>query len=126
MHRDGVLRRRRLHGLSVTVPRALFVASGSVKVEVCDAGGCATSTAALRPAPEGPVGRQVDVSFSDLGRSFGPGPVDVEVELSDAGRRVVAAADRATTLARSFPNGGPCDGDGYVVGVVDLTAGDRV
>lgn len=112
-------------GVAVEIPRTLFVASGSVAFDVCDAGGCASATRRLGPVPEGPVGRGADVTFDDLGRRFEPGTVTVTVELSDADGSVVATARRDVVLTRYYPNGRACDGDGYVAGSLTLTAGDR-
>ncbi|MBC9731880.1 hypothetical protein [Nocardioides marmotae] len=108
------------------IPRVLFVSTGSVAVEVCDADECATATQRLGPVPEGAVGRGANITFDDLGRWFEPGPVAVTVELSDADGTVIATAERDVHLTRSYPNGESCDGDGYVVGTVALTASDRL
>jgi hypothetical protein len=113
-------------GVGVEIPRALFVKSGSVAFEVCDDADCAAATQRLGTVPEGRVGRGVDVTFDELGRRFEPGSVNVRVELSDSRGQVVAAARRPVELTRSYPNGKSCDGEGYVGGVLALTAGDRV
>lgn len=113
-------------GVRVELPRALFVSTGKLAVEVCDADGCSTATERLGPVPEGAVGRGVNVTFDDLGRPFEPGPVTVTVELSRADGEVIATAERNAQLTRSYPNGKSCDGDGYVFGTVALTASDRL
>ena len=113
-------------GVAVEIAPALFVSTGTVAVEVCDAEDCATGTQDLGPVPEGAVGRGANITFDDLGRRFEPGPVAVTVELSDADGKVIATAERDAELTRSFPNGESCDGDGYVVGTVALTARDRL
>ena len=113
-------------GVGVEIPRGLFVASGSVAFDVCDADGCASAVQRLGPVPEGPVGREASVTFDDLGRSFEPGEVTVAVKLSDANGTVTATARRSIELSRSYPNGRSCDGDGYVGGSLELTTGDRV
>ncbi len=112
--------------ITATIPRALFLVSGSVAFEVCDADGCASATDPLGPVPEGPVGREVGVTFDDLGRNFEPGQVTVSVTLSDSDGVVVAATERDVELTRSYPNGKQCDGDGFVVGSLGLSRGDRV
>lgn len=113
-------------GVGVEIPRALFVASGSVAFDVCDADGCASATQRLGPVPEGPVGREASVTFDDLGRQFEPGQVTATVELTDSNGEVIAAARRDVELTRSYPNGKACDGDGYVGGRLELTESDRV
>lgn len=113
-------------GVGVEIPRVLFVKTGSVRFVVCDENGCATATARLGPVPEGPVGRGSGVSFDALGRDFEPGDVDVTVTLSDAEGDVVAEAQRPVELARDYPNGELCDGDGFINGSITLTRGDRV
>ena len=113
-------------GVGVELPRALFVATGSVAFEVCDADGCASATQRLGRVPEGPVGRGASVTFDDLGRRFEPGQVTVTVELSNSKDGVVAAAQRDVQLTRSYPNGKSCDGEGYVGGTLTLTSGDRL
>ena len=113
-------------GVSVKIPRVLDVPSGSVTFEICDAGGCASATQRLVPGPEGPVGREVNVTFDELGRRFEPEQVTISVKLSDAKERVVAAARRDIELSRSYPNGKPCDGDGYLGGALQMTAADRL
>lgn len=113
-------------GVGVQIPRALFVGTGSVAFEVCDADGCASATQRLGPVPEGPVGRGASVTFDDLGRRFEPGQVTVTVELNNSKGEVVAAAQRDVQLTRSYPNGKSCDGDGYVGGTLSLTPGDRL
>ena len=112
-------------GLSVELPRSLFVTSGRVDVDLCDADGCAAAIALLRPVPEGRVGRGVNVTEADFGRGFEPGPVSVTVTLSDAEGDAIALAEREIELTRSYPNGKACDGDGYVVGSFLLESGDR-
>ncbi len=112
-------------GLSIELPRSLFVTSGRVDVDLCDADGCSGATALLRPVPEGRVGRGVNVTPTDFGRDFEPGPVVVTVTVSDAGGEVVALAEREIELARSYPNGKACDGDGFVVGSFVLERDDR-
>jgi hypothetical protein len=52
--------------------------------------------------------------------------VTVTVKLSDAKGAVVAAARRDIELTRPYPNGKSCDGEGYVGGVLKMTAGDRL
>lgn len=47
----------------------------------------------------------------------------VTVKLSHAKGAVVAAARRDIELTRSHPNGNSCDGEGYVGGVLKMTAG---
>lgn len=113
-------------GVGVEIPRALFVASGSVALEVCVADECASATQRLGAVPEGPVGRGVSVTFDELGRRFEPGSVTVTVELSNANGKVIAAARRDVQLTRSYPNGKSCDGEGYVGGTLTLTPGDRL
>ncbi len=114
-------------GVAVQIPRALFLASGTVTLDVCDAADCASATQSLGPVPEGPVARAVNVSFDDLGRDFEPGPVTVTVTLAASDDTPVArTAQREVELLRSYPNGESCDGEGYVVGSVTLTAGDRL
>ena len=113
-------------GVGVDIPRALFVSTGNLAVEVCDADGCGKATERLGPVPEGAVGRGVNITFEQLGRRFEPGPVVVTVELFNADRQVIATAERDAQLTRSYPNGKSCDGDGYVVGAVALTASDRL
>lgn len=110
--------------ITARLPRALFVASGSVAFEVCDADGCAAATDQLGPVPEGPVGREVSVTFDDLGRDFEPG--QVSVTLSDADGTVVATTERDVELTRSYPNGKECDGAGFVRGSLELRRGYRV
>jgi len=113
-------------GVTADIPRALFVSSGSVAFDVCDADGCASASAPLGPVPEGPVGRAASVTFDDLGRDFEPGQVTVSVTLSNADGRVVATAGRDIELTRSYPNGEACDGAGYVGGSLNLNRDDRV
>jgi hypothetical protein len=113
-------------GVGIEIPRALFVASGSVTFDVCDADDCASATQRLGPVPEGPVGRGASVTFDDLGRDFEPGQVTVTVKLSNSDGAVTATAQRDIELTRSYPNGKSCDGDGYVGGSVKLNTGDRV
>lgn len=113
-------------GVGVEIPRALFVSTGNLAVEVCDTDGCSTATERLGPVPEGAVGRGVNITFDHLGRRFEPGPVAVTVELSNADGEMIATAKRDAQLTRSYPNGKSCDGDGYVVGTVALTASDRL
>lgn len=74
----------------------------------------------------GPAGRWADVGFDELGRPFGPGPVDVTVTLTDARGRTVAVAERGVELTRSYPNGQACDGGGYVNGELRMAATDRL
>jgi hypothetical protein len=114
------------NGVGVEIPRALFVASGSVAFDVCDTDGCASAIQRLGPVPEGPVGRGAGVSFDDLGRHFEPGQVKVTVRLANSDGELVAAARRDIELTRSYPNGKSCDGDGYVSGSLKLNARDRV
>lgn len=114
-----------VNGVGVEIPRALFVTSGTVTVEVCDAAGCASARQRLRPVPGGPVGRGAIVSFDDLGRRFEPGEVTVSVELSDPMGEAVAAARRDIELSRTYPNGKACDGEGYVSGSLELEVRDR-
>lgn len=114
------------NGVGVEIPRALFVASGSVAFDVCDTDGCASAIQRLGPVPEGPVGRGADVSFDDLGRHFEPGQVTVTVKLANSDGELVAAARHDIELTRSYPNGKSCDGDGYVNGSLRLNARDRV
>lgn len=113
-------------GIAALIPRALFVASGSVDFKVCDADGCGSATEQLGPVPEGPVGRDVGVTFDDLGRDFEPGKVSVSVTLTDADGTVVATTEREVELTRYYPNGKECDGAGFVRGSLDLSRGDRV
>jgi predicted metallo-beta-lactamase superfamily hydrolase len=113
-------------GVGVEISRALFVSTGNVAVEVCDADACATATQRLGPVPEGAVGRGANVTFDDLGRRFEPGSVVVTVRLSDADGTLFATAERDVELSRSYPNGESCDGDGYVVGTVTLGGDDRL
>lgn len=115
-----------VNGVRVEMPRALFVASGSVAVEGCDTDGCSSVTQSLGPVPEGPVGREVHASFDALGRHFEPGQVTVTVEMADAAGDLVATSRHDLELTRSYPNGKACDGDGYVSGSVNLNARDRV
>ncbi len=70
-------------GISAELARSLFVPSGRVALDVCDADGCAAATASLGPVPNGRVGREVNVSVDDLGQDFEPGEVTVTVVLSD-------------------------------------------
>lgn len=117
------------NGVSVGIPEALFVQSGTVAVEVCDEDGCAMTAQRLGRLRR-PVGRGAEATFDDLGRSFAPGTVEVRVELRvelrDEAGALVASTVESTTLERSFPNGKACDGDGYVSGSVDLGVEDRV
>ena len=113
-------------GVGVEIPRALFVPTGSVAVEVCDADDCASATQPLRAVPEGAIGRSTSITFDALGRRFEPGSVTVTVELSKANGKVIAAAQRDVQLMRSYPNGESGDGDGYVGGTVALTLSDRL
>lgn len=113
-------------GVGVAIPRALFVSSGSVAFDVCDADGCASATQRLGPVSDGPVGRGAGVTFDDLGRHYEPGQVTVTVKLSDSDGEVIAAARRDIELTRSYPNGQSCDDEGYVGGSLNLNGGDRV
>lgn len=113
-------------GVRVDIPRALFVSTGSVAIEVCDADDCASAAQALGAVPEGAVGRSVSVTFKELGREFEPGLVIITVELTNANGKVIAAAQQDVQLTRSYPNGKSCDGEGYVVGAVNLTSSDRL
>lgn len=114
------------NGVSIEIPRAMFVTSGEVTVDVCDADNCASATQRLGPVPEGPVGREVNVTFEDLGRDFEPGQVSLGVELSNSDGEITASTQRDIELMSSFPNGQSCDGDGYVVGSLKLDTTDRV
>ncbi|MCD4526876.1 hypothetical protein [Nocardioides sp. cx-173] len=114
------------NGVGVEIPRALFVESGSVAIDVCDTDGCASAVQRLGPVPEGPVGRAANVSFDDLGRHFEPGQVTVTVKVASSDGQLVAAARHEIELMRSYPNGMSCDGDGYVNGSLRLNARDRV
>lgn len=114
-----------VNGVGVEIPRALFVTSGTVTVEVCDAAGCAWGRQRLGPVPGGPAGRGAIVSFEDLGRRFEAGPATVRVEVSDGDGETVAAARRDIELSRTYPNGKACDGDGYVTGSLKLDPRDR-
>jgi hypothetical protein len=113
-------------GVGVEMPRSLFVRSGEVTFEVCDAEGCATATQRLGRVPERPVGRSALVTFDDLGRAFEPGRVTVSVRLFDSDGTLVAAARRDIDLDRSYPNGRRCDGEGYVSGSLAMSPDDRV
>lgn len=113
-------------GITVEISHALFVATGSVTVEVCDADGCASATQRLGPVPEGRVGREASVTFDDLGRSFEPDQVAVTVELNNSKDEAVASARQDVQLTRSYPNGKSCDGEGYVGGTLALDADDRL
>lgn len=113
-------------GVGALIPRVLFVPSGSVGFEVCDAGDCASATQRLGSVPEGPVGRGASVTFDELGQRFEPGKVNVTVKLFDAKGTAVAAAQRDIELTRSYPNGKSCDGEGYVGGVLKMTAADQL
>lgn len=113
-------------GVSVKIPRALFVPSGSVALEVCDGGDCASAKQRLAPVPEGPVGREANITFDELGRRFEAGQVTISVKLSNAKGGVVAAARQDIDLSRSYPNGKSCDGDGYLGGALQMTAADRL
>lgn len=84
------------------------------------------ATQRLGPVPEGPVGRGTSVTFDELGRRFEPGQVTVTVKLFNANATVVAAARREIELTRSYPNGKSCDRQGYVGGVLKMTAGDQL
>lgn len=113
-------------GVGVEIPRALFVASGSVAFAVCVADDCATATTRLGAVPQGPVSRGASVTFDELGRRFEPGSVTVTVEMSDANGKVIVATQRDVQLTRSYPNGPSCDGEGHVGGTLALTPDDRL
>lgn len=113
-------------GVGVEIPRSLFVRSGDVAFEVCDADGCAAAAQRLGPVPEGPVGRGASVTFDELGQVFEPGRVTVTVELSGSDGKLVAVARRDIDLARWYPNGKRCDGEGYVGGSLTMSPDDRV
>ncbi|QIK65661.1 hypothetical protein G7072_04290 [Nocardioides sp. HDW12B] len=99
--------------------------TGSLAVEVCDAGDCASATTRLGRVPGGPVAREAVVTFDELGRDFETGEVTVTVRLSDARDATVAMAERPVELTPFFPNGASCDGDGYVSGQLRMTTADR-
>jgi hypothetical protein len=109
--------------VSVSVPKGLFVRSGSLAVEMCDDDGCASTTRRVGPARQ-PSARTLWVSLDQLGRSFDPGTVEARVELRDPAGELVASTVEDTVLERYFPNGEECDGDGYVSGTVDLQVED--
>ena len=115
------------NGVVVNIPEALFVPTGSVTFEVCDGDDCASASEDLGKFPDNtPVGRESAVTWDDLGRSFDPGTVTVTVDLRGPDAAVVAARTADVDLSRHYPNGKACDGDGYVVGAIDLRVEDRV
>lgn len=117
-----------LNGVSLTIPVALYVETGSVSFKVCDGEDCATVVKRLDrlPGGAGPEGRGSTATFSDLDREFGPGPVDVHVELRNASGALVAARDERVELGRYYPNGKECDGEGFVSGGLRLEAADAL
>lgn len=115
-----------LSGVSVEVPRALYVPSGAVTFEVCDGSGCESATKVLADVGDEPTGRGSNASFEDLGRAFEPGTVTVTVELIGPAGRLVAVRSEEVELVRTFPNGKQCDGDGFVGGALTMSPGDRV
>ena len=86
-------------GIAVEIPRSLFVRSGSLVFEVCDAHGCASATRRLGRVPEGPVGRAAAVTFDDLGRDFAPGLVAVTVQLPAPEVPMSAVGAASTSVA---------------------------
>lgn len=113
------------NGVGVAISKALFVRSGTVEFEVCDAKGCASAEAPLGRLRE-PGERGQGVSFSQLGRDFAPGEVTVSVELRGPDGELVATRQTQVELKRYWPNGKACDGDGYVSGSVRLRPQDKV
>lgn len=113
-------------GMHLIIPAALYVETGSVSFELCDGELCASAVKELGnlPGDAGPTVRGSTATFSDLGHEFGPGPVDVSVELRDASGSLVAAREERVELKRSHPNGKECDGDGFVGGGLELEAAD--
>jgi hypothetical protein len=114
------------NGVAVEIPRVLYVATGSARIEVCDDRGCASATQRLNRAPGGPSPRGVHASFHALGRTFEPGEVTVNVQLRGARGQLVAVRRQQVRLARRHPNGKRCDGDGFVGGHLALRPGDRL
>lgn len=113
------------NGVDVQISRAVDVDSGRLTVELCGDEGCASATERLRPVPTEKSGRRLVVTFADLGRRFDRGDTVVTIALSDTAGSVVARARRDLELERWDPNGYGCDGNGYVVGRVEVGAGDR-
>ena len=114
-----------IDGVSVTIPRSLYVRSGDLHIKVCDQNGCASKIQRLDPIPGGPSGRGAVADFASLGREYPPGQVTVTVTLR-ANNQLVASRHAEVGLVRRYPNGKECDGDGYVSGSLKLRASDRV
>jgi hypothetical protein len=115
-----------IEGIVILVPKLMFVSTGAVEVEVCDADGCASATQRLGRVPEGPVGRETIVGFDALGRSFDPGDVDVTARLTGPDGALAALTEAPVELVASYPNGEACDGDGYVSGTLRMAVSDWV
>ena len=117
-----------IDGVSVAIPRSLYVQSGDLHIKVCDEDGCASKIQRLDPIPGGPrpSGRGAVADFDSLGREFPPGQVTVTVTLRGPNNQLVASRHAEVELVRRYPNGKECDGDGYVSGSLKLRANDRV
>ena len=117
------------NGVQVEIPSSLFVTSGEVIIEVCDADDCSSTNQRLGELPEDaptPSGRGAEASFRALGRKFAPGSVTVKVALHGPDGATVATRQQVVKLSRSYPNGKECDGDGYVSGSLKMESSDRV
>jgi hypothetical protein len=116
------------HGLTLGIPASLYVERGSVRFEVCDDEGCehVVKELARLPGDRVPQIRGSAVDFTDLGREFDPGTVEVAVELVDKSGETVARRTESVELSRTYPNGKDCDGDGFVHGGLELEASDAV
>jgi hypothetical protein len=113
-----------LNGVAVEIPESLFVQAGSVRLEVCDDHGCATTTQVLGQISQAPVARGAAASFNSLQRQFSPGRVRVTATLSGPDGELIASRQQEVELVRSYPNGKSCD-SGFVSGRLTLQPGDR-
>jgi hypothetical protein len=117
------------NGIHVEIPSSLFVSSGEVAIEVCDADDCSSTNQRLGELPGDaprPTGRGAEATFRALGRELAPGRVTVKVALHGPDGAIVATRQQVVKLSRSYPNGKECDGDGYVSGTLKMEPNDRV